>query len=75
MQDNYKIKSNAPSYQKVLYDLKKSDTNISKASGLENSVAGCGCPPCGCTGSLWTLVLSPGGVGAAGGILVGFSPI
>jgi len=59
----------------LLYEIANSNTNLSKASNLESSIAGCSCPPCGCEQSVWTLILSPGGIGAAGGIFVGFSPI
>jgi hypothetical protein len=50
--------------QNLLKELKSSITNVDKANGLEYRIDGCGCMPCLCNRSAWTIVLSPAGIAA-----------
>jgi len=63
---NKVIRSNraADYHQTLLKELKSSITNVDKASGLEYQIDGCGCMPCLCNRTLWTIVLAPAGIAA-----------
>ncbi len=77
--ENYRTKQSVEvgrDYQdRILSRIETSPTRLPERNYLVDNIEGCACPPCLCEKSLWTIVLSPAGITAAGGAYLATSPL